>query len=117
VALTAVSLTAPTRELEALKAIQSARYVDGKDTTSSATLAGVLRGLGLEQAAAMVAQPDEDLLAANQARMDRARALMQEFSARGVPTLVVESSAKRWVVNHADFYSNPRALVGELEAV
>lgn len=116
VALTAVSLTAPSRELEALKAIQNARYVDGKDTTSLETLAGVLRGLGLEQAAAMVEQPEEDLLVANRARMDRAQALMREFGAQGVPTLVAESGAQRWVLNNADFYSNPRALAGELEA-
>jgi len=116
VALTAVSLTAPARELEALKAIQSARYVDGKDVTSLETLAGLLRGLGLEEAAALVAQPRADLLAANQARTRRAQALMQEFGARGVPTLVAESGAKRWVVNHSNFYSNPGALIGELEA-
>lgn len=117
VALTAVSLTAPDRELEALKAIQNARYVDGKDTTSLETLAGVLRGLGLEQAAAMVTQPDEDIVAANRARMDRAQGLMREFGAQGVPTLIAESGAKRWIVNHAAFYSNPRALISELEAV
>jgi len=116
VALTAVSLTAPAKELDALKAIQSARYVDGKDVTSLATLAGLLQGLGLEQAAAMLAHPDTDLLAANQARTGRAQALMREFGARGVPTLVAESGAKRWVVNHANFYSNPAALVSELEA-
>lgn len=116
VALTAVSLTAPDRELEALKAIQNARYVDGKDTTSLETLAGLLQGLGLEQAAAMVDKPDEDLLSANRARMDRAQALMREFGAHGVPTLVAESGAQRWVLNNADFYSNPRALAGELEA-
>lgn len=115
VALTAVSLTAPARELEALKAIQSARYVDGKDVSSLATLADVLRGLGLEQAATMVMQPDEALLAANRARTGRAQALMREFGARGVPTLVAESGAKRWIVNHAAFYSNPRALISELE--
>lgn len=116
VALTTVSLTAPDRELEALKAIQNARYVDGKDTTSLETLAGLLQGLGLEQAAAMVDKPDEDLLSANRARMDRAQALMREFGAHGVPTLVAESGAQRWVLNNADFYSNPRALAGELEA-
>lgn len=115
-ALTAVSLTAPDRELEALKAIQNARYVDGKDTTSLATLAGILQGLGLEQAAAMVDKPDEDLLSANRARMDRAQALMREFGAHGVPTLVAESGAQRWVLNNADFYANPSALAGELEA-
>jgi putative protein-disulfide isomerase len=48
--------------------------------------------------------------------MDRAQVLMREFGARGVPTLVAETGAKRRVVNHADFYSNPRALAGELEA-
>jgi len=116
VALTAVSLTAPDRELEALKAIQHARYVDGGDVTSLATLAGVLQGLGLAQAAAMLAQPDADLLAANQARTVRAQALMREFGARGVPTLVAESGAERRIVNHAAFYSNPRALIRELEA-
>jgi len=116
VALTAVSLTAPARELEALKAIQSARYVDGKDVTSLETLAGLLQGLGLEQAAAMLARRGADLLAANQARTGRAQALMREFGARGVPTLVAESGAKRWVVNHAAFYANPGALVSELEA-
>lgn len=115
-ALTAVFLTAPARELEALKAIQHARYVDGRDTTSLEMLAGVLHGLGLEQAAARVAQPDEDLLVANQTRMDRAQALMREFGAHGVPTLVAESGAKRRIVNHSAFYSNPRALVSELEA-
>jgi len=115
-ALTAVFLTAPAKELEALKAIQHARYVDGQDTTSLETLAGVLRGIGLEQAAMRVAQPDEELLAANRARMDRAQALMREFGARGVPTLVAQSGAKRWVVNNADFYANPCALAGELEA-
>lgn len=116
VALTAVALTAPARELEALKAIQGARYVDGRDVSSPATLADVLQRLGLEQAAKMLMQPDEALLAANRARTDRAQALMREFGARGVPTLVAESGARRWVVNHAAFYSNPRALLNELEA-
>jgi putative protein-disulfide isomerase len=116
VALTAVSLTAPARELEALQAIQNARYVDGKDTTSLETLAALLQGLGLEQAAMRIAQPDKDLLAANQARMDRAQALMREFGAQGVPTLVAESGTKRRIVNHSAFYSNPRALANEFEA-
>jgi putative protein-disulfide isomerase len=115
VALTAVSLTAPARELEALKAIQHARYVDGSDVTSLATLAGLLQGLDLEPAATMLAHPDADLLAANRARISRARALMQEFGAQGVPTLIAESGAKRWIVNHAAFYANPRALISELE--
>jgi putative protein-disulfide isomerase len=110
-----VSLAAPARELEALKAIQHARYVDGSDVTSLETLAGLLHGLGLKQAATRVAQPDEALLAANRARTGRAQALMREFGAQGVPTLMAESGTKRWIVNHAASYANPRALISELE--
>ncbi|MGJ7495256.1 DsbA family protein [Variovorax sp. RT4R15] len=116
VALSAVSLTDPARELEALKAIQHARYVDGSDVTSLAALADLLGALGLEEAAAKVAHPDADLLGANRARTGRAQALMREFGARGVPTLIAESGAKRWVVDHAAIYSNPQALISQLEA-
>lgn len=115
VALTAVSLTDPARELDSLKAIQHARYVDGSDVTTLATLATLLKGLGLEQAAARVAQPDAALLAANAARIDQAKALMREFSARGVPTLIAEAGAKRWIVNSGVAYSNPGALISQLE--
>ena len=48
---------------------------------------------------------------------DRAESLMQEFGARGVPTLIAESGAKRWMVNPSAAYSNPRALISQLEAV
>lgn len=117
VALTAVSLTAPARELEALKAIQRARYVDGSDVTSLMTLAALLEVLDLEEAAARVANPDANLLDATLARAGRAQALMQEFGARGVPTLIAESGTRRWVLDHAAAYSDPQVLIGQLEAV
>ena len=116
VALTAVSLTAPAKELEALKAIQRARFVDGSDVTSFAALADLLEALALKQAAARVAHPDTDLLGANRARIGRAQALMREFGARGVPTLIAESGAKRWLLDPAAAYSDPHALIGRLEA-
>lgn len=115
-ALTAVRLSDPARELEALKALQHARYVDGADTTSPATLAGLLEALDLKAAAARVAHPDAELVAANSARMDRAQALMREFGARGVPTLIAESGAKRWMLDLTASYSIPHALASQLEA-
>ncbi|MDM0071678.1 DsbA family protein [Variovorax sp. J31P207] len=115
VALTAVSLTDPARELESLKAIQHARYVDGSDVTALAALASLLKGLGLAQAAARVAQPDADLLAANAARIDQAKALMREFSARGVPTLVAEVGTKRWLLDPGAAGSSRAALISQLE--
>jgi putative protein-disulfide isomerase len=114
-ALTAVSLTAPARELEALQAIQRARYVSGSDVTSAATLATLLAALHLEEAAVRIAQPDEGLLDANLTRIERAQALMREFGAHGVPTMVAESGAKRWMLNHVGGCSNPRALIDQLE--
>lgn len=115
-ALTAVSLTAPTRELEALKAIQRARFADGQDITDLQTLASLLQALGLEQAAAILKSPDADLLGANLARTNRAQALMREFNARGVPTFIAESGARRWMLNASAIYANPQALISELTA-
>jgi putative protein-disulfide isomerase len=115
VALTAVSLTDPGRELEALRAIQHARYVAGRDVTSLTTMTDLLDALGLNEAAARLARPDASLLDANGARTGRAQALMREFGAHGVPTFIVESGAKRWMINHAAAYSDPQVLVSQLE--
>ncbi|MEO6974204.1 MAG: DsbA family protein [Rhodoferax sp.] len=114
VALTAVSLIDPVRELEALKAIQRARYVDGSDVTSLAALASLLEGLGFEQAAVRIAHPDADLQSANRVRIDRAQALMREFSVGGVPTLIAEVGAKRWMVEPGTAYSDPHSLASQL---
>lgn len=59
-ALTAVQSTAPARELEALKTIQRARYVDGKDVSSLTTLVELLTALGLAPAAARLSPPTTD---------------------------------------------------------
>ena len=72
--------------------------------------------LHLEEAAAKLEHPDADLLGANRARLGHAQALMREFGARGVPTLIVESGAKRRLLDHAAAYSNPQALLSQLEA-
>jgi putative protein-disulfide isomerase len=115
-ALTAVSLTTPARELEALEAIQRSRYVDGSDVTSLPILVTLRRTLDLQSAVALLSRADGDLVDATRARVGRARELMQEFGIRGVPTLIVEAGPKRWVMDHAAAYSNPDALISQLEA-
>lgn len=116
VALTAVSLTAPTQELQALKAIQHARFVDGQDITKLHTLVSTLKARGLEDAALMLESPNVDLLNANRLRINRAKDLMQEFSARGVPTFIASSETKRWMLHTNEIYSNPKALISQLKA-
>lgn len=113
VALTAVALTGPERELEALVAIQRARYVDGLDVTHADTLLGVLRTLGLEPAAALLLKPDATLLEATRGRMAHAQSLLKAFGARGVPTFILDQDGDRRLLDASVIYSNPEAFVGQ----
>lgn len=88
-ALTAVAETAPERELDALHALQHARYVDGRDTTDAGVIAEALRRLGLAQAAALALAPDAALRARTTERVAHAQATLRTVGARGVPQLVV----------------------------
>ncbi|MDO9404832.1 MAG: DsbA family protein [Polaromonas sp.] len=109
-ALTAVAMTCPAREHEALRAIQLARYVEGQDVVSFPALASLLKTLGLDEAAARMALPDSALKAARQLRVNSAQALMREFGARGVPTLVLETEGQRKLLDHSAAYAQPQAL-------
>lgn len=115
-ALSAVAVTDPNREYDALKAIQLARYVDGRDVTSLASLAEILQALGLTEAVALLSNPEAELHAINQTRIARAQALLQTFSARGVPTLIIESDGQRSLLNTQSLFSNPGALIKQLQA-
>lgn len=116
VALTAVALASPRHELAALEAFQQARYVDGQDITRLPTLAAVLQTLGLEQAAARLAQPDDELLAANRARVAHAQALLDEFNARGVPAFILEKDGQRQLLHSSAAFANPQAFAEQLAA-
>lgn len=115
-ALTAVALTAPSREGHALKTIQQARYVDGLDITQPGTLASLLHALGLEDAARLLAQLDTSLIAANSARIAQAQALLAQFGARGVPAFIVEMNAQRQLMSSNAALSNPQNFVDQLAA-
>ena len=91
-ALTAVALTAPTRELAALKVLQQARYVQALDTCDGTVVAQLLREMQLEAAADLLLADDAQLLAANAARLVKAQGLKQAFGAQGVPALIVKGS-------------------------
>ncbi len=116
VALTAVALTQPDRELDALKAIQQSRFVEGQDITQIDTLVTLLRALGLEQAAARLARPDPELLAANRAREDEAQLMLQRLGARGVPSFILDQAGQRKLLHSSTVFSNPQAFVDALVA-
>jgi putative protein-disulfide isomerase len=116
-AFTAVSLTAPEREADALKALQHARYVEGGDITRAAVLGEVLRSLGLDEAAQRLEAPDDALHAAARARIAEAQGLMQRLGAHGVPTFVLESDGRQELLRASDIHSDPGAFVDRLTAL
>ena len=87
-ALTAVWQHAPSREAEALAAIQRARYVAGRDVCDPAVLDAVLSEIGLAVAAARLRAPDATLAGAMSQRVAAAQALMARFGLNGVPALL-----------------------------
>jgi putative protein-disulfide isomerase len=97
----------------ALTAVQRARYVDGLDITRVDTLATVLGGLGLQEAAARLTTPDAELLQGNRARVEQAQALLQTFGARGVPAFILEEDGRRELLHASSLYSDPQAFVDQ----
>lgn len=115
-ALTAVAVSKPEAELDALEAIQRARYIDGQDVTSSSVLAELLSDACLAAASIPVAAPDAELRAVVEARMARARALLRAFGAKGVPSLIVGDGAARLVIPSNLLYGAVEQLIENIEA-
>ncbi|MNZ97074.1 hypothetical protein D3C78_1162970 [compost metagenome] len=110
-ALTAVALTAPHCELEALKILQEARYVHALDTSAMPVVEQLLRAQGLTDAADRLAAGDAELVEANAARMQSAQGLMQAHAAQGVPALVVtDDNGPRLLRGNALYGSFDRLL-------
>lgn len=115
-ALTAVSLDEPARELDALAAIQNARYVDGRDITAPSVLAEILREAGLDQAASRLETADDGLVAANASRIADGRSLLTALGARGVPALVAEGYSSSRLVSAGKLFGSFDGLVADLHA-
>jgi putative protein-disulfide isomerase len=116
VALTAVWQLDPGRELDALEAIQKARYVEGRDTTDYAVLADVLGELGLESVANDIALQSRALHDAAATRMHAGKTLLRSVGARGVPTLVTHGSSGPRVVPSGLLYGPADTLLLHLRS-
>jgi putative protein-disulfide isomerase len=116
-ALTAVALTAPDREMDALESIQTARYVAGRDVTDSAVLGDILRSLDLARAAQLIVAPNEDLLGANRARIESSRTLMRQFGVSGVPALIVGHGAGHRLLDSPALFVRVDDLIARLQSL
>jgi putative protein-disulfide isomerase len=115
-ALTAVALTSPRRELDALEAIQAARYREGRDVTALGVLVDVLRSLGLEGAATRLSGANPELVAAVESRTTQARSVLQAVGARGVPTVVAGEGPSQRLVPSERLYGSFDDLLRHLRA-
>lgn len=116
-ALTAVALTAPEREFDALESIQTARYVSGRDVTNSAVLGDILESLDLTRAAQLIVAPTEDLVSANRARIESSRALMRQFGVSGVPALIVGDDAGGRLLDSPALFVRVEELIARLQSL
>ncbi|MCK6414556.1 MAG: DsbA family protein [Giesbergeria sp.] len=115
-ALTAVSLSAPQRELETLKLLQEARYVQGLDICDEAVVLTLLRALDLSAAANRLAAKDAELEAANTARIRKARGWMQTLGVQGVPALVVSAGQDSRLLSGSVLYGGLDELLNQITA-
>ena len=116
-ALTAVAQTAPERELDALHALQHARYVEGRDNADPVVIADVLNSLGLQAAAARLREPSDALRVALLERVAAARVTMQLLGAQGVPQLAVAGQGGALRLVGGDALLGPRdALLARVQA-
>ena len=116
-ALTAVSLTQPQRELETLKLLQEARYVHGLDIINPSVVEKLLRDMGLAAAADILASASTELSVSNDARLQRAQRLMQTFGASGVPALIVTKGDNRRLLRGDALFGSFESLVNLLKSV
>ncbi|MFW8588482.1 DsbA family protein [Rhizobium beringeri] len=112
----AVGLRQRGKEREALKALQIARYVDGRNTSEIAVVADVLDQAGFADSAARVRAPDEALLEIYRNRIGKSRQLMAAFRMDGVPALLVSDGDKRRVVRGDALFGGFDRLAAELQA-
>ncbi|NYZ16063.1 DsbA family protein [Azospirillum sp. RWY-5-1] len=115
-ALTAVARMDPARELEALAAVQRARYVDGRDIADTAVLGDVLRTLGLDGAADALAVPDDGLLDARRGRVAQAQRLMAGLGLSGVPALALTGGDAVRALPSGLLFGDRAALLAVFEA-
>lgn len=112
----AVGLTQPDREREALIALQTARYIDGRNNSEIAVVADALDEAGFSDAAARVLAPDDALFGACRNRIEKARGLMTKFRLDGVPAVLVGDDEKRRKLRSDVLYGDFDRLAAELRA-
>ncbi|WP_256582490.1 DsbA family protein [Pseudomonas sp. Irchel 3A5] len=115
-ALSAVAMTEPCRELEALAAMQRGRYVEGLDITDLETLARILTDIGLSESASLLLAQDDGLLSHSRERVKLAQAIMAQVGTGGVPALVLGAGKARRLISSNALFGGWEGLIKDLRA-
>ena len=100
----------PDQEPTALKALQEARYVDGRDNSRLESVTAILADAGFDAAAALLVKVDRELLATCNARISAARSDMTRFGIQGVPALIAERDGRRTLMPSGVLFGDFEAL-------
>jgi putative protein-disulfide isomerase len=116
IGIVAVGLTEPAREIEVMKALQNARYVDGHDNSELSVVGDILKEAGFSEAARRMHAADEALLSAYRKRTSAARSEMKSFAVNGVPALIVKDKRGRRLLSSNALFGDFDTLAAELQA-
>ncbi|MFK7876330.1 MAG: DsbA family protein [Paracoccaceae bacterium] len=114
-AVAAVAASAPDHVIDALTAIQSARYKDGQDVTSAAVVGRILTDLGLTDASARLLAADDDLLQSVCTLTTKAGALMDRFGLQGVPSMIITKNGAQSILDANALYAGTDDILAALE--
>jgi len=113
-----------TLEPALLHALQTARYVDGRDTADASVVAGVAAKLSeahgqslAEDALTDKLADDERLASITRDRMRETLAMMQKLSASGVPQLLVTVGNHREVIQDSGLYGGTEMVMKVIKSV
>lgn len=120
-ALTAMQAVAASLEARLLHQLQTARYVDGKDTADVGVVAQIMAAClqqhGRQSSAtdlALQLTADTGLAHRTVARIETAQALMAKLGVRGVPQLIVRVGDAVVPISSGALYHGPDLLIAEL---
>jgi putative protein-disulfide isomerase len=115
-AIAAAGVADDQKRFDALRLIQHARYVTGLDITNMPVLADVLSSGGLGEAAALLMEASDELLAANRQLIAQGQDPFRRHGANGVPALVIERNERPRLLDASALFSSYDNLIAHLKA-
>lgn len=116
-ALSAVAMSAPERELDALRLLQEARYLYAQDTCDWSVVTTVLRNNNFNRAADNLTSPDDALRDRHRKRIRNAQEMMHSFGVQGVPALIISDGQGSRLLRSNALYTSFDTLLSDIAAV